>query len=161
MRRIGRFCYALEPLLRKHAWELEALQAQLGAARRQRLHVQAALTDLQNQRHTLLAGAAQASLEPVMHQLRMAALLQLDESIASQRTRLDDEMRTCEALRETCRRAHQQLEIFREDRQRRAAQFGEEQQRLQQSEADEAWLLRLPMRQPECGRDGETQGGRP
>lgn len=136
------FRYALQSLLQQRMSQLEAIQIQLRAAQqcceaaRRTLHV------LQDKRRVMLDAASRAPLDPTSHRLRLAALLRVDDEIAQQRAQLDAAVAAFQTLQADCWRAHQQVEMFEEDRRRCATRFHAELQRQQQNAADDDWLMR-------------------
>jgi flagellar biosynthesis chaperone FliJ len=137
------FRYALQALLLKQRWHLEALQCTLAQAMRQRRAAELALEQLQQRQHEVRLGAAAAGrqLDPQRAQAIVNYLCQLTDRIREQTERRDAVYRECEQRRRDCAAAQARLDEIEKHRAGALQAHWREQSRIQAAVADEQWTM--------------------
>ncbi len=151
------FRYGLQALLRKRSAELDALKAELAAAKVQVAeqtsaleHRSAELADLEQYQRTSSREGAAIDVDS-----RMRLHLNLSEAIAQrqlQAARLSQAREHEDQIMDQLREARQALEILERHRERTAAQFDTEQVRQAQLATDDLYLSN---RQARAARERE------
>lgn len=137
--------YPLEPLQRKHQWQLEAAQARLGQC--EAAHV-AALTHLGalQAEHAASAAAARARtlirLDPDAQRATLTYLLQVGTRIRMQEHAIDEIEQRRRQLRTDCLSEHGKLEAFERDHERCLAEWSHAWQIREGHEQDRDWNAR-------------------
>lgn len=141
------FVYALEPLLRRQRWELEALRARLGAANREIAGAVQALDTLQvqlTQQSASAAGAVTQRVDPAMHRRSLQWLARLREGIAQASQALQAlRDRRAQLMAEHAQRQNR-LDVIERHRAERLAGYALEHQNREAAQADREWLARQP-----------------
>lgn len=139
------FVYPLEALRRRREAELDAAEARLGRAHRDRRQAEEALRALERRYGAGLAELARASaarLDPRAHAqgLRWVAGLRAEVQAADARVAGLERRRRDAALE--CLRRRRDLDVVERDRAARAAEHAREREAAGAREADQEWLAR-------------------
>lgn len=139
------FSYALEPLLLKQQWRLDAAQAKLGqiegqvaVARRERELAQAALDDCARG----IRAMAGAALDPAAYSRSLLYLADLQAGIAEMDLRLERLQRDRQALREDCMQAQRKVDVTSAHKDECVKEYILSEQNRISSETDRDWLAR-------------------
>lgn len=144
--------------LRAFRWRLTALEgmrsaaldsARRAVASRQRGALEAEQTldaiDVRVQGGIAAASVApEGALDAARHARSIAYLLHLAEDLARSRLRVDEARQQLLAAQAACARSHMELALLRKLRERAQKVYATTAQRIQQAEADAAWLARRP-----------------
>jgi predicted nucleic acid-binding Zn-ribbon protein len=139
------FNYALEPLRKRQAWQLEALQARLGIANRDI----ASATSQLHQRHERLreqhAKACEAvtqRVDPVLQRRSLCWLAQLREEITLAQTRMNELQMQRSHLMTECVASQNKLAAIERHRDECLAEYAQTHQNRLAAAADSDWLAR-------------------
>jgi hypothetical protein len=139
------FRYALEPLLRKQQWRLDALQARLAAADKL---VEAARQVCRDAQSTLDACARDlrqsggGRLDPQAYGRGLAYLASLQADLVRKKLHLEQLRLDRDALRETCVQAQCKVDLTLEHRDECMKEYILAEQNRVSSEVDRDWLAR-------------------
>jgi hypothetical protein len=139
------FKYALEPLVHKNEWQLEALQTALARVQRrwnetrEKLDALKTQYDEQSQR---MSKAMMTRIDPATHRSSLAYLAQQREQIELAQTKLKELDAERKTAREACAAQQQKLDLLGEHRADEERAFAAEALRLQLAEADRDWIAR-------------------
>jgi len=157
---LRRFEYALEPLLGRRRWQLEAAQARLGRAVAEIAAAVASLEDLPARYGLERARAARAlveRLDPASHPRALAWLVRVRRTISAG----EQELAGLEARRAelglACLEAQRRVDAIEHHRGECVAEFAREESARLASEADREWLQRRSRSEAPAARPG--QGG--
>ncbi|HSW22229.1 MAG TPA: hypothetical protein VLJ62_05645 [Burkholderiaceae bacterium] len=141
------FSYALEPLLRRQRWALEAAQSRLGLANREIAQATHALSGLQEQLADQNARAAQAATErmdPVLHRRSLQWLADMRQEIARAQQALDGLREQRSQLMAVCAQRQNKLDVIERHRDECRAVYAQEHDMRAAAAADRDWLARRP-----------------
>lgn len=96
--------------------------------------------------------APERTLDADRHAYSIAYLLNLAEDLANHQQRVDEAKQHMLAAQAACARSHVELVLLRKLRERAQMVYATTAQRIQQAEADAAWLARAPG--PLAGSEG-------
>lgn len=139
------FHYALQPVLERQRWRIDALQAQLGAAQRAVSQAQEQLDARERQlaaMHQSLADARTGRLDPVLLRRSLHWLAGEREQIVGQRQQLEQLKAERAALLADYRAQQAKLEGLQQHRAEHLADYVQEAQRRAAAAADSDWLAR-------------------
>ena len=139
------FHYALQPVLERQRWRIDALQARLGAAQRAVNEAQEALDAREQQlaaMHQSLAGARTGRLDPVLLRRSLHWLAGEREQIVAQRQQLEQLKADRAELLAEYRAQQAKLESLQQHRTERQAEYVQDTQRRAAAAADSDWLAR-------------------
>lgn len=139
------FRYALEPLLRRQRWRLEAQQARLAALLREIARdadAQRALEEGCAARAGDVARALAGRIDPAGHQRELAYLAQLRGAILAGAERLAEKRRQGEQLRALCIALQRRLDLLEEHRGVAAGLYGQAERNRHSAEMDREWIAR-------------------
>ncbi|TAL13625.1 MAG: hypothetical protein EPO01_21015 [Aquabacterium sp.] len=144
-----RFRYPLQPLLTKRRWDLDALRAELAAARGHLTAEEQALARLRDRAAAVcgeLAGlrAAGRTLDPARDAVLRRYADSLDDEQRQQEERLHRARQLHEAAKAEAARALQALRGIERHRETQVQAHRAEGQREQIRQADDDWLMRHP-----------------
>lgn len=141
------FHYALEPLLRRQRWQVEALQASLGVAGRKLAGAQQELdahhVQLREQ-HARAADAAAQRMDPALHRAQLHWLAQLREGIAGMQRRLDALREERAQLLAEYAAGQNKLAVMEKHREQCLAEYAQLDRSRAAAAADRDWLARQP-----------------
>lgn len=139
------FRFAFEPLLRRERWQLDALQARLGALHaeirdaRQVLQIQHAELAHQN---ALLSAALAQRMNPMLHGRCLQWLARLREDIIQQQEALQALNEERQRLTAECAARRNKLSVIEKHREGCVAEYSQELANRQAAAADRDWLAR-------------------
>ncbi len=138
------FRYALEPLQRKHEWQLAALETQLGHRHRDLKDSREALSELQSRHRQQLAWAhsldPRRALDPQSRQRLLACLVQLDEEIRQAGLVVQQRLQAVQESQAACNQKRRKIEALDKHREASLKEFAEEQGRIQFAQLDRDWM---------------------
>ena len=142
-----RFRYALEPLLLKRRWTLEARQADLADLnahiKQEQMTLETRLTDLESvSGHAQRLGAPDLALSVDALMLASRYLEQCRRHVRAQEAKLEDLDAARRALLDAIWLAQRELDATKEHRQREQAAFRLAGQKKEYAELDELWNSR-------------------
>lgn len=141
------FHYALEPLLRRQRWQVEALQARLGVANRKVADAQQELDERKAQLHEQHARAADAAvqrMDPALHRANLHWLAQLREEISGMQRRLDELREERAQLLAEYVAGQNKLAVIEKHREECLAEYAQLDRGRAATAADRDWLARQP-----------------
>jgi hypothetical protein len=137
------FKHELEPLQRKHEWQLAALDAQLArsqiALRQSKDALHALRTQLQ-QNLVWARESAQQRFDPQSHQRLVACLVLLDERIQQAERVVHERFLQKQKCQAECNEKRQKIEAIETHRNAALQAFVAERERLQLSQQDRDWM---------------------
>lgn len=156
------FRYALEPLQRKHEWQLAALETQLGHRHRDLKDSREALSKLQSRHRQQLAWAQsldpRRALDPQSRQRLLACLVQLDEEIRQAGQVVEQRLQAVQESQAACNHKRRKIEALDKHRETSLKEFAEEQGRIQFAQLDRDWMAHSSVVQ-EKARQALAAGG--
>lgn len=139
------FHYALQPVLDRQRWRIDALQAKLGVAQRAVSEAQDALHARERQLavlHQSLADARAGRLDPVLLRRSLHWLAGEREQIAAQHQQLERLKAERDERLAEYRAQQAKLESLQQHRTEHQAEYVQEMQRRAAAAADNDWLAR-------------------
>lgn len=139
------FHYALQPVLERQRWRIDALQAKLGVTQRAVAEAQGALESREQQlaaMHETLAAGSTGRLDPVLRRRSLQWLAGEREQIAAQQQELERLKAERAELLAQYRAQQAKFESLQQHRAERQAEYVQETQRRAAAAADNDWLAR-------------------
>jgi hypothetical protein len=139
------FDYALQPVLNRQQWRIDALHAQLGAANRAIAQARDAIDErerLLRERHAALAQSSTRAIDPVLLRHHLHWLAAEREAIGRERQQLQRLGEERHRLLADCRAHEAKLESLQRHRSDSLADHLRTEQRRAASSADRDWLAR-------------------
>jgi flagellar biosynthesis chaperone FliJ len=158
------FCYVLEPLAKRHEWEMSRLQDQLGQVqgKLQLVQEQMRVIDQVHQHHSQeLRQRTSLQLDPQRHQAGVAYLANLRSRIVKYANELSVLRHQAQQLRAQCTAQQLVLDGLCEHRSLAAKQYARKKMQQHAAESDRDWIMRsrwagaLVASSPQVSNSGE------